>query len=66
MRLMLSIAVATISLSFSNPASAGTLKSCEGVSTPQGFVYVGTYCFDYSCSYTFTRVFKSYCPYSSD
>ena len=50
----------------STSAFAGTLKSCDGVSTPQGFKYVGTYCYDYACSYTFTRTFDSYCPYKPD
>ena len=50
----------------SSPANAGTLQNCEGVSTPQGFRYVGTYCFDYACSYTFTRVFTSYCPFNAN
>lgn len=45
-------------------ARAGTLLSCEGISTQQGYRYVGTYCVDYACKYTTTRVFNSYCPYS--
>jgi hypothetical protein len=45
-------------------ARAGTLISCEGVSTQQGYRYVGTYCVDYQCKYTTTRVFTSYCPFS--
>ena len=45
-------------------ARAGTLISCEGISTAQGYRYVGTYCVDYQCKYTTTRVFTSYCPYS--
>ncbi len=45
-------------------ARAGTLISCEGVSTQQGYRYVGTYCVDYACKYTTTRVFTSYCPFS--
>lgn len=53
-------------LLITNIANAGTLRSCEGVSTPQGYKYVGTYCYDFSCSYTFTRAFNSYCPYNSD
>jgi len=47
----------------SSTVYAGTLKKCEGVMTPQGYKYVGTYCYDYSCSYTYTKVFSSYCPY---
>ena len=43
---------------------AGTLIFCEGVSTPQGYRYVGTYCVDYQCKYTTTRIFNSYCPFS--
>lgn len=45
-------------------ARAGTLISCEGISTQQGYRYVGTYCVDFACKYTTTRVFTSYCPYS--
>jgi hypothetical protein len=60
--LLLSVACLAVSTS----ASAGTLKSCEGVSTSQGYMYVGTYCFDFACTYTFTRTFHSYCPYNSD
>ena len=45
-------------------ARAGTLISCEGISTAQGYRYVGTYCVDYQCKYTSTRVFTSYCPFS--
>jgi hypothetical protein len=45
-------------------ARAGTLISCEGISTAQGYRYVGTYCVDYQCKYTTTRVFTSYCPFS--
>lgn len=45
-------------------ARAGTLISCEGISTQQGFKYVGIYCADYQCKYTITRMFDSYCPYS--
>ena len=45
-------------------ARAGTLISCEGINTAQGYRYVGTYCVDYQCKYTTTRVFTSYCPYS--
>ena len=45
-------------------ARAGTLISCEGISTNQGYRYVGTYCVDYQCRYTTTRIFSSYCPYN--
>jgi hypothetical protein len=45
-------------------ARAGTLVSCEGINTAQGYRYVGTYCVDYQCKYTVTRVFTSYCPYN--
>lgn len=45
-------------------ARAGTLISCEGISTAQGYRYVGTYCVDYQCKYTTTRVFTSYCPFN--
>lgn len=45
-------------------ARAGTLVSCDGVNTAQGFRYIGTYCVDHQCRYTTTRMFSSYCPYS--
>jgi hypothetical protein len=45
-------------------ARAGTLVSCDFISTQQGGRYVGTYCADYQCKYTFTRIFTSYCPFS--
>jgi hypothetical protein len=45
-------------------ARAGTLVSCDFVSTQNGARYIGTYCVDYACSYTTTRVFTSYCPFS--
>jgi hypothetical protein len=45
-------------------ARAGTLVSCDFVSTAQGGRYIGTYCVDYQCKYTTTRVFTSYCPFS--
>jgi Co/Zn/Cd efflux system component len=50
----------------SNLANAATLKSgsCRGVSTPNGFKYVGTYCEDYACSVISTYMFDSWCPYS--
>lgn len=45
-------------------ARAGTLVSCDFVSTQQGGRYIGTYCVDFACKYTTTRIFTSYCPYS--
>jgi hypothetical protein len=45
-------------------ARAGTLVRCDMLQTQQGIRYVGTYCVDFQCSYTTTRVFMSYCPYS--
>lgn len=45
-------------------ARAGTLLRCEGISTPHGYKYVGTYCVDFQCQYVTTRVFDTYCPYS--
>ena len=45
-------------------ARAGTLIKCNFVSTNQGARYIGTYCVDFACQYTTTRVFTSYCPYS--
>lgn len=45
-------------------ARAGTLLKCEGVSTQQGYKYVGIYCADYECKYTIVRMFDSWCPYT--
>jgi hypothetical protein len=45
-------------------ARAGTLLKCDFISTQQGPRYVGTYCVDYNCQYTTTRIFTSYCPFS--
>ena len=45
-------------------ARAGTLVSCDFVSTQQGGRYIGTYCVDYACKFTTTRMFTSYCPFS--
>ena len=56
--------LATLLASLPAFARAGTLISCEGISTTQGYRYVGTYCVDYQCKYTTTRIFTSYCPYS--
>lgn len=56
--------IALVALSAS--ASAANLKSCDGVSTAQGYKYIGTYCVDFACTYVFTRMFNSYCPYSVD
>ena len=51
-------------LVISASAGAGTLQKCEGISTSNGYKYVGTYCVDYACTYVTTRVFDSYCPYN--
>jgi len=47
-------------------ANAATLKAgtCRGISTANGFKYVGTYCEDYACTVTSTHIFDSWCPYS--
>ena len=58
------LAVATITAAPLAFARAGTLVSCDFVSTQNGARYIGTYCVDYACSYTTTRIFTSYCPYS--
>lgn len=48
-----------------NSVSAATLKagSCRGVSTANGYKYVGTYCEDFACTVTSTYMFDTYCPY---
>ena len=58
------LAVATITAAPLAFARAGTLVSCDFVSTQNGGRYIGTYCVDFACSYTTTRIFTSYCPYS--
>ena len=62
--LLAALVLATSAVPTLTIASAGTLRRCDGISTREGFKYVGTYCADYACSYTFTRVFDSYCPFS--
>jgi hypothetical protein len=47
-------------------ARAGTLLKCEGISTAQGYKYVGTYCVDYLCTYVSRKIFDEYCPYLID
>ena len=49
----------------SNIATAATLKggTCRGISTANGYKYVGTYCEDYACTVTSTYMFDSWCPY---
>jgi hypothetical protein len=44
-------------------ANAGTLLNCKGVSTAQGYQYVGTYCLDYECQFVVRRTFNDFCPY---
>ena len=51
-------------LFLASAANAGRLLRCEGVLTAQGYRYVGTYCYDSMCSYTYTRVFTTYCPWN--
>lgn len=62
--ILASLAIAATMAPSTAVARAGTLISCEGISTQQGFKYVGIYCADYQCKYTITRVFDSYCPFS--
>lgn len=49
-------------------SQAATLKAgtCRGVSTPNGYKYVGTYCVDFQCTVVQTLMFDSFCPYSVD
>ena len=56
--------LATVLGSLPAYARAGTLIKCDFVSTQQGPRYIGTYCVDFACQYTTTRIFTSYCPYS--
>ena len=56
------IAVLLIALPLS--ASAGRMLSCDGMSTSNGYKYVGTYCMDFNCTYVQRYVFDSYCPYN--
>lgn len=61
------VAIASlIVISFS--AQAATLKSgtCKGISTPNGYKYIGTYCIDYACSVVQNLIFDNWCPYSVD
>ena len=56
------------SLIISSTAAAATLKSgtCRGVSTSDGYKYVGTYCVDYACTVVTTLMVDHWCPYSID
>lgn len=58
------VLLAAVFTSLPVSARAGTLIKCDFVSTNQGARYIGTYCVDFACQYTTTRVFTSYCPYS--
>lgn len=60
---VVAVALPLVMASTDGAASAGTLKSCEGVSTAQGFKYIGTYCVDFACQYVTRRMFDSYCPF---
>ncbi len=48
------------------PVSAANLKpgTCRGISTSNGYKYVGTYCVDFQCTVTTTMMFDSFCPFS--
>ena len=61
---MKKLLIATTLVFLATSASAMNLKKCEGVSTPNGFKYIGTYCVDFACTYITTRMFDHYCPYS--
>lgn len=56
--------LATVLMSLPAYARAGTLIKCDFISTMEGPRYVGTYCVDFNCQYTTTRVFTSYCPFN--
>jgi hypothetical protein len=58
--------VLILAMSFTGAVQAATLKAgtCKGISTSNGYEYVGTYCVDYSCSETVRLKFSSYCPFS--
>ena len=62
-RLLVSIAIFVIA---SNAYASMNLKKCEGISTSEGFKWVGTYCVDFACSYVTTRMVDAYCPYTID
>jgi hypothetical protein len=61
--LLLALSTAAYLAGSNANASAGTLLSCDGISTQAGYKYVGTYCVDYSCKFVVRRVFDEYCPY---
>lgn len=63
--LKITLLVSALAL-ISSLANAATLKSgsCRGVSTSNGFKYVGTYCEDYACTVTSVRMFNSFCPFN--
>ena len=60
------IAALLVGLTTTTEVNADTLKagSCRGISTSNGYKYVGTYCVDFSCSVERTVMFDSWCPYN--
>ena len=45
-------------------ARAGTLVSCDAITTFNGMKWVGTYCVDFECQYVTRRMFDQYCPFT--
>jgi hypothetical protein len=61
---LLSVCALSMSVLSVAHARAGSLVSCQGTSTMQGFRYVGIYCVDSQCRYTTQAVFSTYCPFT--
>lgn len=59
------IVIAALLVGLTTTVNADTLKtgSCRGISTSNGYKYVGTYCVDFRCSVERTVMFDSWCPY---
>lgn len=62
------VLTALVAIALAGGAQAATLKqgTCRGISTPQGYKYVGIYCVDFACTTTTTLMFDSWCPYNAD
>ena len=63
---MKNLFIALICIASFTTANAATLKpgTCRGISTQNGFKYVGDYCEDFQCTVVSRYIFDSWCPYT--
>lgn len=59
---LLSVCVLSVSVMSVAQANTMRLRDCMTASTPQGLMFVGTYCTNLNCSQTVKLVFDKYCP----